>query len=340
MLAPGVWLVLGMNSLVDREKVSARWRAFSARKDVRLLSTLIKRSLFAAVLIYLIYKLTQVGWLEVVENLPSAPLFYLLFLLRYFALPLSEIPAYELIWKRPLWRHIAAFVRKRVYNFAVMGYSGEAVFTLWARRNLELSDPIILAGVKDNNILSAFASNVATVMLILVLVVSGKLGPILEALPGAHLLFALAFGSSIALVVIVVLFGRNILHTTPSMTWRLASIHGGRILIVMVLHAMMYAAALPTGAYEAWVVFIALQLVLSRIPFLPNLDLVFLGAALTIAAITGVPEAAIAGVLVAEAGLSQLLNFSLFLATSLNSKDAKVLKGEKSPESDQVRSDI
>ena len=82
----------------------------------------------------------------------------------------------------------------------------------------------------------------------------------------------------------------------------------------------MYAAALPAADYSAWFLFIALQLVISRIPFLPNQDLVFLGAALSLATIVGVPEAAIAGMLVAEAGLSQLLNFSLFFATARDAR--------------------
>ena len=302
------------------EKIVTRGRAIAGRSEVKTLLSVLKRVLFVVIVAYLIYKLSEVGWGEVADNLPAAPLFYVLFLLRYFALPLSEIPAYALVWRRPLWRYFPAFVRKRVYNFAVMGYSGEAVFTLWARRRLGLSDRVILAGVKDNNILSAFASNVATVSLILVLAAGGRLGPTFDVLPGAIVLFSLAFLSSVILACAVVFFGKKILHTPPAMSWRLTAIHGARIVIVMALHAAMYAVALPYGSYEAWIIFIALQLVLSRIPFLPNQDLIFLGAALSMAAIAGVPEAAIAGVLVAEAGLAQLLNFVLFLVTAYETK--------------------
>ena len=78
----------------------------------------------------------------------------------------------------------------------------------------------------------------------------------------------------------------------------------------------MYAAALPGAPLQAWLIFIAMQLVLSRIPFLPNQDVVYLTAALTLSPIVGMPEAAVAGMLVAEAGLSQLFNAILFAATA------------------------
>jgi hypothetical protein len=89
--------------------------------------------------------------------------------------PVSELALYEIIWSQPLVRHFFVFIRKRVYNFAVMGYSGEAFLTLWARRRLRLPNKRILIGVKDNNLLSAFASNAATVVLVVTLAVTGGL---------------------------------------------------------------------------------------------------------------------------------------------------------------------
>ena len=79
----------------------------------------------------------------------------------------------------------------------------------------------------------------------------------------------------------------------------------------------------------SWLMFVALQLVLSRIPFVPNQDLLFLTAALHLAPIVDQPEAAIAGMLVAEAGLSQLVNFGLFFATAHHARDGeRVPSGE------------
>ena len=197
-----------------------------------------------------------------------------------------------------------------------MGYSGEAFVPLWARRRLALSDKEILTGVKDNNILSALVSNVATVAIIVLLFFTDSLQPGLDALPGSTILFSLAFLSALILSVSVVLFRRQILHQPRGVMPKLVSIHAARMVVIMVLHAVMYSAALPGAPIGAWLMFIALQLVLSRIPFVPNQDLVFLTAALSLSPIVGAPEAAIAGMLVAEAGLSQILNFGLFFATA------------------------
>lgn len=286
-------------------------------------------ALMAGVVVYLVYRLSLVGWREVIDNLPSSPWFYALFAMRYFAMPLLEIPAYELVWGRPLWRYVTAFVRKRVYNFAVMGYSGEAFFTLWARRRLALSDQRILAGVKDNNILSALASNAATVMLIVALAASDSLDPGLNAVPGAAVLFSLAFLSAFCLTLLVVVFRNKIVDLPSGVMGKLIGIYAARVAIIMALHAGMYAVALPGAPLLAWMMFIALQLVLSRIPFVPNQDLVFLGAALSLAPIVGAPEAAIAGMLVAEAGLSQIFNFALFFATAHDARGE--VDGENRP---------
>jgi hypothetical protein len=83
--------------------------------------------------------------------------------------------------------------------------------------------------------------------------------------------------------------------------------------------------------------FITLQLVLSRVPFVPNQDIVFLTAALSLAPAIGAPEAAIAGMLLAEAGLSQIFNLALFALTAHHAvgvrDSAKISAGaEEKPE--------
>ncbi|MEL6359564.1 MAG: hypothetical protein AAFR21_00660 [Pseudomonadota bacterium] len=299
-----------------RERWMEGWRKWRERPDVQRNLRLAQYALLAIIIVLLVYRLSLVGWREVLDNLPTSIWFYVFFLLRYFALPLSEIPTYELVWDKPLWRYFSAFVRKRVYNFAVMGYSGEAFFTLWARRRLGLPDKVILTGVKDNNLLSALVSNLATVILIVILAVSGGLKPGLDALPGSRILFSLAFLSAFSLSIAVIIFRNKLMDLPKGIMPKLVGIHAGRMVIILFLHAAMYAAALPGAPLLAWFMFIALQLVISRIPFVPNQDLVFLTAALSLSPLVGAPEAAIAGMLVAEAGLSQILNFSLFLATA------------------------
>lgn len=295
---------------------ASRWRVLRERDDVQRALKVLQYSLLALIIAYLIYKLTHLGWGAVIGALPESPWFYVFFLLRFVALPISELAIYEIVWSQPLVRHFFVFIRKRVYNFAVMGYSGEAFLTLWARRRLSLSHKKILIGVKDNNLLSAFSSNAATVILILLLAATGGLKAGLDAFPGARWLFGLAFLSAGTLSLLVMIFRDKLMALPKGVMPRLIGVHGGRQALIILLHAAMYAAALPGAPIMAWMTFIAMQLVLSRVPFLPNQDIVYLGAALSLAPIVGAPEAAVAGMLVAEAGLSQIFNIVMFFATA------------------------
>lgn len=293
-----------------------RARAFSAAPGARRALRIAQGVLFAAVVFLLIAQLSRAGWREVLSSLPETPWFYLIFALRYLLQPLSEIPAYGLVWRAPLWRHWTAFIRKRVYNFGVMGYSGEAFFTLWARRTLRLSDRAVLTGVKDNTLISAFVSNTVTAAMIAALYLFSDLDREISALPGGGFLFALAFVSAAGLAVAGVIFRRKLISAAPAVMRRIIAINGARIALALLLQAMLYASVHPQAPLTAWMIFIALQLVVSRLPFLPNKDIVFLTAALTLVPEVGAPEAAIAGMLLAEAGLSQLFNLALFAATA------------------------
>ncbi len=293
-----------------------RARAVGATPGARRALHLAQGVLFAAVVFLLIAQLSRAGWSEVFSSLPETPWFYLIFALRYFLQPLSEIPAYGLVWRTPLWRHWTAFIRKRVYNFAVMGYSGEAFFALWARRTLGLSDHVVLSGVKDNTLLSAFVSNIVTAATIAALYVFSDLDREMSALPGGSLLFALAFLSSAGLAIAGVIFRRKLIGAAPAVRRRIIALNGARIALALLLQAMLYASVLPETPVSAWMTFIALQLVVSRLPFLPNKDIVFLTAALTLVPEVGAPEAVVAGMLLAEAGMSQLFNIALFAATA------------------------
>lgn len=299
-----------------QKKADEAARAFANNPYLRRALTVTRHCLLAGVVVYLLNRLSGVGWSEVARNLPASPIFYLIFSVRYLLLPLAEIPAYEIVWRRPLWRHFPAFLRKRVYNFAIMGYSGEAFFALWARRMLNLPDREILAGIKDNNIVSAWISNIATALVVLALFFAGGLGDKLDALPGSSVLFAFSFASALALAAAAIVFRRRITDLSPGDLARLAAINGVRIVVIMGLHALLYASALPGPALSAWLIFIALRLVLSRVPFLPGGEIVFLTAAMHLSIPDGASAAEVAGMLVAEAGLFQACNLAIFIATA------------------------
>ena len=286
---------------------------------------LAQRAFMVAAAAYIIFRFTQLGWKEVFAALPVSPWFYVFFLLRYFTLPISEVAVYELLWRRPLLKAFPAFVRKRIYNFGVLSYAGEGFLTLWARRTQPLDSKTIMLTVKDNNILSAFTSNAWTVILIAFLALTGALAPGLEALPpGADVVFMIAFIAALVLSIGVIVLRKRIFHLPQGVFGKLITLHGVRLSLIIVLHAAMYAAALPTAPISAWLMFIALHLVISRAPFIPNQDIVFLGAALSLAPLVNASDAAVAGMLLAEGALIQVTNLILFFATSYLARQVKL----------------
>ncbi len=272
--------------------------------------------LLALIVAYLLWRLTHIGWEAVLDNLPASPWFYILLTLKFLTLPVAETFVYQIIWKRPLLAHFQAFVRKRVYNNAVAGYSGEAFLALWARRYLGLSDLDAVVSVKDGNVLSAFSANMTTILLIAWLAWSGALSRAVNAVPGGPLLFAVAFVMALAIAVGFIIFRRRIVSLPWAQTRAILGVHAVRQIAQIAIYAAIYAAALPATPIAVWISFVALQYVITRIPFLPNQELVYLTAALSLGSIVGASEEAVAGMLLAEAGLLQAVYFLLFFATA------------------------
>lgn len=295
--------------------VADSFRRFRERPAVKSALAIGHWTILGLISAYLVYRLARMGIVDVLQSLPQSPWFYAFFFLRYLTLPVAETAAYEIVWDRPLVRHFPAFIRKRVWNTAVAGYSGEGFLTLWARRRLGLTDLQALVGVKDNNIISSFAANVATVTLVLGLAAAGGLQAGLDVMPGAGLLFGASFLSAAVVALAVILFRKRLIALSEAKRRKVLAIHLVRQVVTIALFASMYAAALPSAPFGSWLLFIALQLVITRIPFLPNQDLVYLTAALSFAPLIGAREEDVAGMLVAEAGLSLIVNFVLFFAT-------------------------
>ena len=105
---------------------------------------------------YLLYELRDISWTEIGAALPTNPLFYLLFLVLYFLLPVAECFVYRITWTFEAWKSFPAFVKKRIYNNDILGYSGEVYFYTWARKNTPF---FFLPGrLKDGVFLRAFVS--------------------------------------------------------------------------------------------------------------------------------------------------------------------------------------
>jgi len=322
-----------IKSLFTAEGLKALQESQSVMRALKLL----QGAFMLAVIGFLGYRLSEIGWHEVWAALPTTPWFYVILLVMYFIFPAFEVLVYQTMWDVPLWRHFSIFVRKRVYNFAVLSYTGEAYLAFWARRWLPQSTGRIFATVKDSNILSALASNSFTVILLVLFFMTGELSIITNAAPDNKMYLGLAVLVSVILVPVVLKFRDHIISLEPQVARRVFLIHLVRLIVMLLLQTAQWAVVLPAVPFTTWLMFLTAQLVLTRIPFLPNTDLLLAGLGLTLMDYLDAPQAVVAGMFLAGGALSQLLNAVAFVGTSVHDlKRAPDVAAEGQPDDDMA----
>lgn len=205
--------------------------------------------------------------------MPVSAGFWTAFLLYYLSGPLSEWVIFRRLWEIPADGFVA-LLRKLVSNEILLGYLGEVYFYAWARRNARITTAPFGA-IKDVTILSAMVGNGVTLLMV------GLALPLMGAVDagigrwevGGSILFVLA--SSLAAMLL-----RRRLFTLPRRElWIVAAIHLLRIVATTVLAAIMWHLLLPDIAVSWWILLGTLRQLVSRLPFLPNKDVVFAGMA-------------------------------------------------------------
>ncbi len=203
--------------------------------------------------------------------MPTGIAFWASFLLYYTAAPVSEWLIFRRLWNIPL-EGFGALLRKLVSNEILLGYMGEVYFYAWARRNAQITTAPFGA-LKDVTILSALAGNVVTLAMV------AFAFPVFDALDiGAgrwdiigSVLFVL--GTSL----VAMLLGKRLFTLPRAELWRVTAIHLARIVATTVLAAAMWHMLLPSVDLSWWLLLGTLRQLVSRLPFLPNKDVVFAG---------------------------------------------------------------
>jgi hypothetical protein len=223
------------------------------------------------ILAAVIWRLQQLDVGGVWARLPTSPGFWLLFPLYYFALPIADWVIFRRLWRIPP-AGIAALLRKRLSNDLLVGYSGELYFYAWARQRGDISGAPFGA-IKDVAILSAIAGNVVTLILFaLAYPLLGRAN--LGIQPHLALLSVLIIvGPSLLALVL-----RGHLFSMPRAEARFAlKVHFVRLIAVIALTILLWHFALPGVPLRWWMALASLQILVSRLPLVPNKDVVFAG---------------------------------------------------------------
>lgn len=211
---------------------------------------------------------------HVLMKLPTQPLFWAAWLVSYLATPVSEWIIYRKLWSIP-FDGLMALLKKQVSNELLLGYLGDAQFYLWARQRTDMT-AAPFATVKDVSILSAMAGNAAT--LALLLISWPYLSRTFVGVGAQSIFISLAVLLASSFVVFVL---RKRLFSLPRHSlWFITAIHLARIGVGLAVLAFAWHILLPKMALS-WLLLLAmLRMLVSRLPLLPNKDIVF--AALTL----------------------------------------------------------
>ena len=205
-----------------------------------------------------------------------SPAVWIGFVLLYLTQPVADMVIFRRLWRLPL-KGFGVILRKVVINEVLFGYSGELYFYVWAKRQPGLSEAPFGA-VKDVNILSALVGNVLTLVMLLIstfalpgVSLEHELGPALW--PGLGV---------VALSFCVMFFSRKVFSLTRAELWFVARIHALRLLVFSCLTLLVWHLALPDVALGVWLVLLTSRLLLARLPFVANKDLVFANVVLVL----------------------------------------------------------
>lgn len=216
------------------------------------------------------------GLAGLARSAPASPLFYLFFAGLYLSLPVADFLIFRHLWGIP-WTGLAATVKKRVANEVILSYSGEAYFYSWARANARMvAAPF--GAVKDVSILSAMAGNAATLLLMAASVpLAGALLPpgMLGAAGWSALLVA---GTSAPFF----LFRRRVFSLNGHELRWIFQAHFLRIAAGALLIGLAWSAAMPDMGIGIWLLLAAGRLLVSRLPLVPNKDLLFANLAVAV----------------------------------------------------------
>ena len=300
----------------------------------RLLLKAVQLIALVSICYYLALKVSHIGWQDITSSLPTTPWFYLFFLGIYFAYPVGEWFVYRRLWGTPARKRFDVFLRMRIYNLAFISYSGEAYLGVWASRRVKQRKRRTVSTIKDSQILSALSSNSLTILLLALLFGSGQLSLFTDADPSYPLYAAIAIGLSALLIPLVVSFRHQLLSVDGQTAKAVFLIHLCRLLVIVALQIASWAVVMPDVPMETWLVFLTGQYVLTRIPFLPNTDLLIAGLGLTLLSYVDAPAATLAGMFVASGALAQLLNLGLF--AGLGVRDLFKRAPESAPASERA----
>ncbi|MEJ2411009.1 MAG: hypothetical protein P8Y58_14720 [Novosphingobium sp.] len=229
-----------------------------------------------AVIAAVIHEMGGVDLPRLAAMVPASPIFWIVFAAYYLITPASEWFIFRRLWRVPAAGFLA-LLRKKIYNELLLGYLGEAYFYTWARRRVSL-DAAPFGAVKDVAILSAMTGNAVTMALLVTAL--PMLGATQLGLDSRTL--TLSLGVILAISLFAMVFRRRVFSLARGELMMITQVHLARIVLSTVFLAVLWHLVLPQVPLSWWLYLSTLRLLVSRLPLMPNKDLLFAGIAVVV----------------------------------------------------------
>jgi hypothetical protein len=222
----------------------------------------------------LIHHLAGSGLAGFARAVPTSPGFYLFFALLYITPQVGDYIIFRRLWDMPPVG-LAALTGKRIANDVLFGYAGDAWFYAWARaRARQVRSPF--GAVKDVGITSAMAGNIFTLSA-LALALPAAL-PLLTPAQVKGVLASAAFVVATSLPFFV--FRRKVFTLSRGELFWMFGVHLARLLASSLFLTLAWICEMPGQAIGTWLMLAAARMLVSRLPLIPNKDLVFANVAI------------------------------------------------------------
>ena len=306
-----------MNRLQSTKATLERFAA--SRTGQRLMKAV--RFLFGAAVVAILFRsLSGIGWSNLLSEMPRTPWFYVIVVLMYFLLPIFETIIYSHFLPAKRSALLSVFIRKKVLNMDLMGYSGEVYFLIWVKEKLGIARSTVLRILIDMGITSSMGALTASGLLVGFLL-------FFDVLPLDLLLGdtdrAVLFGS-LLIIAVIALAGYQFRHTLFKLPGKtilaLYAAHFSRFIVIYILLILQRWVVLPDVSFVVWGTMLAIWTVTNRLPFLMTRDLVAIALILELPSemLAGV-ETAIAAMLLTRIASDRILGLSFFVPLSLAS---------------------
>jgi hypothetical protein len=270
--------------------------------------------LLAATIALAATQLRAIGWRPLVAAHPTAPGFYVLAVLGYLLLPVADTQIYRGLWGIGFWRWLCVFMRKRIYNSLLIGYSGEVYLLLQARGWVDREGARLAHDIKDVNVLSAMVSSVASAGLLLYVL--------------CHASSNRLFSPALKLWVVATLVIAASMPLLLAFRTRLMTLPRGAALAILAVHAVRFVGGqlvflaqcvlvMPQVGWSRLASLLAVQVLVGRIPMVPNRDLLFIGMAVALSGQLALPRTALASLLVVNGALQLAMHLAVLIAAPL-----------------------